>query len=413
MREESRRQTHASTRRITKPKQAGGLSYVLVPDPGDADRKDPNTRWRRVTEEEEMEEILLAEGERHFEQANGTPFTVEPLRSLCGYDGLTSFADEILEGTADLEGLAVNHYTKLLLKHMRANGNPELPCNFEFEDMLNGYKKWKEGTTTSQLHLGLYKALIKHKQPTKKELDAIYDGFKEPDGASADDESNASASDDESEARSNMKSGMDVMFIHFMVLSLAVKHTHVLERWKKIITLLLEKEPGNPKLHRLRTIHLYPADYNLLLKWFHAKQLMQHAEKHGSIADQQNGGRACRSAIDGALETQLCYDVVRILKDLAIDVLNDAVACFDRIIDNQSNMNLRRQGAPKKFLKLHAATSKELKHFLKHKFGISEGFYLCEHGSGQGAGDSSPRWIFISDSAIAAYHEEAKVWVLY
>ena len=28
---------------------------------------------------------------------------------------------------------------------------------------------------------------------------------------------------------------------------------------------MIEKEPGNPKIYRLRVIHLYETDYNLLL----------------------------------------------------------------------------------------------------------------------------------------------------
>ncbi len=49
-------------------------------------------------------------------------------------------------------------------------------------------------------------------------------------------------------------------------MDITVTHTHTYKRWKTIWTLLLEKDPGNPKINRLQTIHLYEADYNLLKK---------------------------------------------------------------------------------------------------------------------------------------------------
>ena len=49
-----------------------------------------------------------------------------------------------------------------------------------------------------------------------------------------------------------------------------------------IVNAMLEKEPGNPKIHRLRVIHLYEADDNLILsiKW---RKLLHHACDNGFI----------------------------------------------------------------------------------------------------------------------------------
>jgi hypothetical protein len=38
---------------------------------------------------------------------------------------------------------------------------------------------------------------------------------------------------------------------------------------------MIEKEPGDPRIHRLRVIHLYEADYSLLLG-IQFRRLMHH-----------------------------------------------------------------------------------------------------------------------------------------
>jgi len=79
----------------------------------------------------------------------------------------------------------------------------------------------------------------------------------------------------------------------------------VVRRWR----LLLEKDPGNPQINRLRTIHLYKADYNLLLKWFSSKGFITQSEQAHRITDNQGGSRAGRCAIDLAITKVLSFEL--------------------------------------------------------------------------------------------------------
>ena len=47
---------------------------------------------------------------------------------------------------------------------------------------------------------------------------------------------------------------------------------------------MLKKDNGNPRIHRLRIIHIYEADYNLLLavKW---REALYHAESKQEIIE--------------------------------------------------------------------------------------------------------------------------------
>jgi len=64
---------------------------------------------------------------------------------------------------------------------------------------------------------------------------------------------------------------------------------------------LLEKDPGDPKIDWLHTIHLYEADYNLLLKWFLSKGFIIHSETANQITDSRSGGWPGCSAFDLAI----------------------------------------------------------------------------------------------------------------
>jgi len=67
----------------------------------------------------------------------------------------------------------------------------------------------------------------------------------------------------------------------YRLMQLAIKHTFPYKRWWKVWKMFLEKEPGNPRIDKLRTLHLFEADYNLLLKWYSSMGFLPQAELHG------------------------------------------------------------------------------------------------------------------------------------
>ena len=201
------------------------------------------------------------------------------------------------------------------------------------------------------------------------------------------------------------------------MMDLAVTHTHTYDRWKTIWTLLLEKDAGDPKIDRLRTIHLYEADYNLLLKWFSSKGFMIRSEKAQRITNSQGGGQPGRSAIDLAITKVLSYEIADTMRMRVIIVDNDATACFDRMIEAPNNLACLQHGADPKYISLHAQTQRELRYHLKHKYGISPEYNSHTtkqpwYGMGQGAGDASNRWVIGTNSMANAYSEKAQGWTI-
>jgi hypothetical protein len=50
------------------------------------------------------------------------------------------------------------------------------------------------------------------------------------------------------------------------MLNLPLKYGFAPKWWCTLVTVMIEKDPGNPRIEHLRVIHLFEADYNLSLK---------------------------------------------------------------------------------------------------------------------------------------------------
>jgi hypothetical protein len=95
------------------------------------------------------------------------------------------------------------------------------------------------------------------------------------------------------------------MQTHFLIISSAVKFGISLTWWQNVVDSMIEKEPGNPRIHRLQVIHLYEADYNLILGIFWAQKLVPLTERRRLFNSSCCGGGPGLSMIDPVLLEEL------------------------------------------------------------------------------------------------------------
>jgi hypothetical protein len=195
------------------------------------------------------------------------------------------------------------------------------------------------------------------------------------------------------------------------LLNYALKHGYSFQRWSKVVNVMLQKDPGNPRIHRLRIIHLYEADYNLLLavKW---RQVLHLAEDKHLLNEGLYGSRPGRSAHDPVLIEVLQHEMYRMSMKPGINFDLDATSCYDRILACLASICSRRVGLAKNVAYVNAATLEQARYHLKTKLGISTASYThCEthpvHGTGQGSGNSPTIWCFVCSALFDALQAQA------
>jgi len=215
-----------------KPQSPGGLSKLIVDS-----TKDP-TQHEVIQDPNVMDQHLLEYCKKHFGQAHGTPYMVPPLAPLLGYSRLTQFGQQVLHGTADLDKLSLSHHTKLLLRHQQYCTPLTQPMyqQMPYEQLMQGFCKWKECTSTSLSgrHLGIYKALLKdenREQPRERKTNLTM--RPDTEGPNTD---------------TPPVNGSDVMHLIHKMLILAIRHCHTFKRWTKIWNFFIEKDIGNPHI---------------------------------------------------------------------------------------------------------------------------------------------------------------------
>ena len=75
---------------------------------------------------------------------------------------------------------------------------------------------------------------------------------------------------------------------------------------------MIEKQPGNPTINKLRALHLFENDFNLLLGILWGKRLLLNGEKHQVINQAQYGSRNNKSTHNALIFKHLQWPFVKI-----------------------------------------------------------------------------------------------------
>jgi hypothetical protein len=124
-------------------------------------------------------------------------------------------------------------------------------------------------------------------------------------------------------------------------------------------------------------IHIYEADYNLLLsiQW---RTLKHSAEDQHLLNEGQNGSRPHRNAHDPVFIEEMQFEICRASRKTLVKFDNDATSCYDRILPNMASIACRKFGLHKNMAFAWAKTLEEAKYKLRTMLGVSEkSYYHC------------------------------------
>jgi hypothetical protein len=275
----------------------------------------PESHWRTVTLPEEINYYLFLRNQRHFGQAQGTPFTVTPLSHTIDWAASSSTAEAILEGTYDDH--ALDQLTQSVIHECKAKTDLDsITGHITTAKFVGKFKTWRESTSTSPSgrHLSMYKALLARTYST------------------------------DSDTATDLHSIQTALIqVHVNLINYCLRFRYSLRRWKEIVNVMILKSVGDYHIHRLRVIHLYEADFNFILgiKW---KQLLHHAESTNLLHDGQYGGRPGREATTLTFIEELKTDICYASRKPLINFDNDAASCYDRIIASLASFISRSHG---------------------------------------------------------------------
>jgi exonuclease III len=366
-------------RSYLRPAQQSSLSHVMIP----ADGLPPKEahEWQRISDPDEVETCILDRNKEHFGQAEG-PFAKDELGTI-PFSGTGPLADSIREGNVQSN----DSVTQLVLDALQLPDNvPKILNTITLAEFTGKLKNWKETTWTSPItkrHLGHYKCLLR-----------IIDTEKDDDKP------------DETIERAKR-----ILQAHYNLLKYATKHGVSLRRWRKVVNSMIKKEPGNPRIHRLRVIHLYEADYNLLLGIFWARKLVPQGKNIGLFHENCYGSRPGRSATDPVTLEELQVSISYMSRTNQIIFHNDATSCYDRIIINLANLLARRFGMSEELCRLHGDTLHHMLYYVSTALGISDRSYQHVpdspiYGTGQGSCASPAVWLTVC-SILFQCHQKA------
>ena len=248
--------------------KSGGLASVDVPVIGD----DGEVKgWTLITEPGDLHKVVAKRNRTHLNQASATPLGHSRGYQLFHREEHHDTARKVLNGELewkhpmDKVNEFVNNLARVYDEEALAKESNLINAHITAEEFRHCLKNKKESTESSPSgrHIGHYKPMLGDDNLVNLIVAMINIGF---------------------------SSGV------------------VLERWEHKISVMLEKDKGSPKLHRLRIIQLFEADYNFLLALVFGHRLMRFAQKHCDFNESQYRSMNGKQAQSAILNKILMYD---------------------------------------------------------------------------------------------------------
>lgn len=200
-------------------------------------------------------------------------------------------------------------------------------------------------------------------------------------------------------------------WMHLSLLNYALERGYSFTRWQQIANTILFKDRGCVNIHRTRVIHIYEADFNLMLgiKW---RVALYQSEALNLLNDGQFGSRPRRNAIDPVMIEELQFEISRISRRMFLQTNYDASACYDRNIPNLAMHASRKFGVEKTVTQSNGYRLLNAKYHIRTRLGLSDSSYshtvdMPIYGTGQGSGNSPMIWCFLSSLLYDCYDSMA------
>lgn len=375
MNSEKSRADAARIRNVLYPRMKSGLQFIKVPckeefDANTVNYKDPQTIWDRIeidqgkdidqwesiTNQDEMEHLLIEFSQLHFKHASTTPLS--SVQWIDKIDSSTSFS-ELQEESASL-----SKPIRCLSEELYPiSPRPPSTYSFTFDDFQHWIDEKDERTSCSPsgCHYGHFKASKGH---------------------------------------------IILQYIYHLI-KIALEYDYIPSRWRQTITTLVPKD-DEPLIHRLRPIHIIEPEIQFLFHKFWSKDFMADCEEYGGITDSQYGGRRGRQAQNAVIKQVVMWDVAKLQNKLLASHLADARANFDRNLSHIVRRALLSKGFDPKVVKYYQHYLRSQIFRVRTSFGVSSKSYSYDtddplFGDGQGIGWSSVNQIIISSIIDEVY----------
>ena len=171
-------------------------------------------------------------------------------------------------------------------------------------------------------------------------------------------------------------------------------------RWLTGTDIMIEKQPGEYRVEKLRTILLMQPDFNFGNKLV-GRAMMEQAERLHLLPEAQYGSRKNKSASTQVANKVLLFELCRLQRIQLGYCSTDAKSNYDRIIHSFAVLAMRRLGVPREVALCMFRVLQQMIHHVRSGFGTSIESYSSDshdpfQGVGQGNGAGPAIWAAVS-----------------